>query len=128
MLRADPDDSLRQIGLCKVNVGDGRNSENSIQLLRPDDATERANVLPVIPEAKETPSLVAYGKSVQFHLVRYREGRAVAAHNDKMNLPASPNPAVAEIRDHPLGAATEVDAVYVDADFHLGTMSFTIRR
>jgi hypothetical protein len=94
-----------------MDIGDRRHRENSIKLLRPDDTAERTDVPPVIPEAKETPSLVAYGKSVQFHLVRYREGRAVAAHNDKMNLPASPNPAVAEIRDHSLGAAAEVHTI-----------------
>jgi hypothetical protein len=111
-----------------MDIGDRRHRENSVETLRGHDSTERTDVPPVIPEAKETPSLVAHGKPMQFHLVRNREGRAVAAHNEKMNLPASPNPAVAEIRDHPLGAAAEVYTVDVDTDPHIRERRFAIRR
>jgi hypothetical protein len=128
MLRTDSDDPRREIGLHKVDVGDDRHRENSIKLLRPDDTAERTDVPPVIPDAEKSASLMACVKPVLPHLGRNREGRAVAAHNEKMNLPASPNPAVAEIRDHPLGAAAEVHTVDVDTDPHIRERRFAIRR
>jgi hypothetical protein len=95
MLRPDPADPRREIGLSEVDVGDGRHREHRIKLLRPDDATERTNVLPVVPEPEQSASLMTNGKPVLLHLCRNRECRAIAAHHDEMDAPTSPNPPIA---------------------------------
>jgi hypothetical protein len=53
------------------------------------------------------------------HFAGNWEGKAIAADGDQMDLPAAPDPSVAEVRYHALHAAAQVHPVYVDADFHL---------
>jgi hypothetical protein len=128
VLRTDPDDPLRKISLGKMDIGDRRHRENSVESLRRHDSPECPDVLPIIPETEQAATLVSGGEYVLLHFRWDREGRHIAANDEEVDLPTAADPAMTQIRDHALRAAPEVHAVDVDADFHLLERHFTMSR
>jgi hypothetical protein len=95
VLRADPDDPLRKTSLGKMDIGNRRHRENSVETLRRHDPPERPDMRPIIPEAQQTTSLMAHGKPMLLHLDRNRKGRIIAAHYDEVYIQAHPDPPIA---------------------------------
>jgi hypothetical protein len=118
VLRADPDDPLRKISLGKMDIGDRRHRENSVETLRRHDSPERPDVLPVIPKAEQAAALVSGGEHMLLHFCRDRESGGVAADDEEVDLPSAMDPAMAQIRNDALSAAPEVHTIDVDADLH----------
>jgi hypothetical protein len=118
VLRTDPDDPPRKLSLGKMDIGNRRHRENSVEFLRRHDSPERPDVLPVVPETENAPTLVSGGKHVLLHFRWDRESGGVAADDEEVNFPIATDPAMAQVRDDALRAAPKVHAVYVDPDLH----------
>jgi hypothetical protein len=118
VLRTDPDDMRREIRLSEMDVRHRGDRHDGVQLLRPDDPTERSDMLPIIPETEQATALVSASEYVLLHFRWDRESGGIAADDEEVDLPAMADPAMAQVRDDALRAAPKVHAVYVDPDLH----------